>query len=214
MIEATDITTIFGMRGSGKSELGRTISRLYPRLVVIDTLKEWNSGDLITDDPIKAAEFLERKIGEKKFTLIFRFSIDLPEKEKEKVFNELGRLLYLRGEITGENICLLIEEVHFYCGTNWIFDWLFKLCTTSRHANMAMIMSSQRPANVHKVCVSQAANVFVGQLFEKRDVEYLRDTIGESADKVPKLRKFDFVFHRISKTPVIVNKSHFIRKKL
>ena len=216
MIGANDITTIFGMKGSGKSDLGRAISRLYPRLVVIDVLREWKKkeSDLITDDFFEAADFLEKNIGNPKFRLVFQFSVDLSRKELEGVFNEFLRLLYKRGEITGENVCLLIEEVHFFCGPNWIFDWLFKLNTVSRHANMAMIMSSQRPASVHKSCVSQAANVFVGQLFEKRDIEYLRDTIGDTAEGVSKLKKFDFIFHRLGKSPVIVDKYKFSVGKL
>jgi hypothetical protein len=211
-MEATDITSIFGQRGSGKSELGKAVSRLWRRRVVIDILREWKKSDgvdLITDSFDRAAAFLHEKIGSKEFTLVVQFDIDSGNETQKQTFNALLRLLYKRGEITGENICLVIEEVHFFCGSNWIEEWLFKLNTIGRHANLAMIMSSQRPAQVHKSCISQAQNVLIGQLFEFRDIDYLRQTVGDIAEEIPKLQKYKFIFHRLGEPHRFVDRDCF-----
>lgn len=44
MLNETDITMIFGMRGSGKSTLTRRLSEVYPRRIVFDRLHEWSDG--------------------------------------------------------------------------------------------------------------------------------------------------------------------------
>lgn len=211
MIGPTDITAIFGQRGSGKSELGRAISKLYPRRVIIDVLKEWklSEADLITDNVFSAFEFLLTTIGRKEWTLVFQFDLDTHSKERMKVFNALIRTIYKRGEKTGENVCLLIEEVHFYCTSGSTEEWLANCATTGRHANMPMVISSQRPAQVAKVLVSQAANIFCGSLHEKRDIEYLRQTIGDDADKIPHLEKYNFIYHRIGEPSQVVTREVF-----
>jgi len=210
VIGPTDIITIFGQRGSGKSELGRAISKLYPRLVVIDKLEEWTEGDLITSSFDAAADFLADTIKQKEFKLVFRLDIETKNEKQQQVFNELLRLIYKRGKETGENVCLLIEEVHFYCTSGHSEEWLAKCLTVGRHANLAMIASSQRPAQVDKLLVSQAAHVFVGQLFEHRDIAYLKDTIGPAAaEQVAKLPKYKFLHHRIGEPAAIVDRECF-----
>jgi len=212
MIGATDITAIFGQRGSGKSDLGKEIARLYPRLIVIDILREWKKSDdidLITENFDDAADFLEEKIGQKNFRMVFQFDIDNASDAQKQTFNALLRLIYKRGTLTGENVCLLIEEVQFFCGPAHIEEWLFKCNTVGRHANLAMIMSSQRPAQVHKSIVSQAKNLFIGQLFEHRDIEYLRQTIGDVAENISSLPKFKFIFHCLGAPARTVDKHSF-----
>lgn len=212
VIGPTDITAIFGQRGSGKSQVGRAIAALYPRLVVIDILQEWKKSDgldLVTDSFDEAAEFLEKSIGRKSFKMAFQFSVDSRSDEQKQTFNAFLRLMYMRGKLTGENVCLLIEEVQFYCTAGAAEEWLAKLVMVGRHANLAMIMSSQRPAQVFKGIVSQAKNVLVGQLFEHRDIEYLRQTIGDVAEGAATLEKYKFIFHSIGQQPLIVDRSYF-----
>lgn len=213
MMGPTDITAIFGQRGSGKSELGKAISAMWRRRIIIDILGEWKKSDgvdLITNSFDSAAEFLKRKIGAPgNFTLVFQFDVDSKTESQKQLFNALLRLIWKRGKITGENACLVIEEVHEYCGPNWSEEWLRKCIMIGRHANLAMIMSSQRPAQVDKAIISQAKNVLIGRLFEYRDIEYIRQTIGDDADLVPKLKPYDFVFRRENEEKKIVNRNTF-----
>ena len=213
MIGPTDITAIFGQRGSGKSEMGKAVASLYPRLIVIDILREWKKSDgvdFITDKFDAAANFLHEKIGQKKFRMVMQFDIDTDSDTQKATFNALLRLIYKRGILTGENVCLLIEEVQFFCSPASIEEWLFKSITVGRHAHLAMIMSSQRPAQVHKAVVSQAKNLFIGQLFEFRDIEYLRQTVGAVADQVPELEKYKFILNIVGeKHPILTDRSAF-----
>ncbi len=217
MIEATDVTAIFGQRGSGKTELGKTISGMYRRRIVIDILGEWkksDGADLITNSFDAAAGFLKRKIGAPgNFTLVFQFDINSKSDYQKKLFNAVLHMVWKRGNITGENACLVIEEAHEYCGPNWSEEWLRKCTMVGRHANLAMIISSQRPASVDKALISQAKNVLIGRLFEFRDIEYIRQTIGDDADLVPKLKQYQFLFRRENEPVRIVDKFKFGAKR-
>lgn len=209
MIGPTDISVIFGQRGSGKSTLGRSISNLYRRVLVIDRLREWTEGDLITDNLIEIENFLINSLGKSNFKIIFQFNIEAESEAQSVIFNSLLRSIYYRGKISGENVCILIEEVHFFASTHKVEKWLQECIFTGRHANLAIIASSQRPASVNKALISQAANIFIGQLYEKRDIDYLFDCIGEIAENIPKLNKFEFLHYSIGK-PATVLKNNFL----
>lgn len=213
MIGPTDISAIFGQRGSGKTEMGKALSRLYPRLFVIDVVRDWRARedelDLITGDFDQAADFLEESIGRERWRAAFTFDVDTGSEIQRKTFNALLRTLYKRGELTGENVCVLIEEVHFYCSPAGIEEWLLKLITVGRHANVPMIMSSQRPAQVHKSITSAASHKFIGRLDDGRDLKYFREILGELADEIPRLDKYDFIYHSLGQPPRTVNRDSF-----
>lgn len=213
MIGPTDITAIFGQRGSGKTDMGKALSRLYPRLFVIDIVKDWKPGpdglELVTEDFDEAANFLEKSIGRQEWRASFRFNIDTGDEVQKKTFNALLRTLYMRGELTGENVCLLIEEVHMYCSPGTIEEWLFKVITLGRHANMPMIASSQRPASVHKAITSAASHKFIGQLDDVRDLKYFGEIAAELPAEIQALKKYDFIYRAQGEPPRTVNKFSF-----
>lgn len=213
MIGPTDITAIFGQRGSGKTDMGKALSRLYRRLFVIDVVKDWDRKkdglELVTDDFEVAADFLEEKIGSPEWRACFRFSVDTSSDHQKKVFNAILRTLYMRGEITGENVCLLIEEVHMYCSPSTIEEWLFKVITLGRHANIPMIMSSQRPAQVHKSITSAASHKFIGQLDDARDLKYFGEISAELPAEIQGLKKYDFIYRAQGEAPRTVNRESF-----
>lgn len=195
LFKPTDVIVIFGQRGSGKSTLQKRIASAYPRCIVVDRLREHNDADFVTDDVNKFAEFLKLNLNTQRFKIVFQFDVGQDSDFVDDTFTEIMRLSYMWGKISRQNICVSIEEVHFYASPVSINQWLFESVLTGRHANMAIICSSQRPASVHKSLVSQASHVFVGQLFEKRDIEYLYQTIGESALKAAELQQYSFIHY-------------------
>ena len=198
MFSPTDVTIIFGQRGCGKSTLGKKISSCYPRLIIVDRLREWKDSecDHITDDFQSFALFLRDAMRARagRFKSCFQFQVEA--ERKDAIFSQVMRLCYKFGEITGLNSAVLVEEVHHFAGPHHVDPWLFESVMTGRHSNQAIICSSQRPASVSKALVSQASHVFCGQLFEKNDIEYLRDFLGDAADQLPKLPKFKFLHYR------------------
>lgn len=176
----TDVTVILGQRGCGKSWLGKALASCYPRLVVIDRMREWNEddADLCTDSFDVFTDFLRANLGARSYRVVFQFDVEATR--KNETFSEVIRCSYYASRL-GLGLCILIEEVHHFASPYFTDPWLFEAIMTGRHAGLAVIASSQRPASVSKALISQASHVFAGRLFEKRDTLYLRECIGNDA---------------------------------
>lgn len=203
-----DVTVIFGRRGCGKSTLTRKLSTIYSRVVIFDRLQEWS--DCTTFSSFAAFAEWWKKHGAR--SEAFRVAIQLPAgSDPEHLvdeFNSTMSLVYQTGKaIPGLTTCVVIEEAQFYCGPARIEPWLFEAIHTGRHAGLAIIANSQRPAAVHKSLVSQASNVFSGSLFEMRDIQYLKECFGDSAFKCRTLEKFSFCYFKVGDNAVRIVKT-------
>lgn len=205
MLNETDITMIFGMRGSGKSTLTRRLSEVYDRRIVFDRLHEWNDGIIFRN--FEQFSNLWAQLHDKEyFILIFQTDIEAGSDQQSEIFNQILRVIYKTCKMNpGLSTCLIFEEIHFYGGAQFIEPWLWECVLTGRHAGLAIMGNSQRPASVHKSLVSQAANLFVGQLYEPRDMQYLSEAMGQDAFKAKSLPKFSFVFFRPGQPAQIVS---------
>lgn len=202
-----EIITVFGMRGCGKSTLTRKLSEIYKRRFVFDRIHEWNGEDANTSRKIFTdAQAFERSwsaFAERDHTLIFHFKPGSSPELLSDEFNRIARVLYLTGRAVAhpDPQVIVIEEAQFYCAPASIEPWLFEMIHTGRHANLAIIANAQRPATVHKSLVSQSHHIFIGQLFEARDIQYLRDTIGAIAEEARTLPKGEFIWIEMGNPP-------------
>lgn len=203
----TDKIAIFGRSGCGKSTLQTAITSCYPRLIVIDRMREHSSGDFITSNFEDYARFLTQMIqtNQPRFKLVYQFDIECLTDQQEMFFEQALRLAYRYGQVTGNNLCLSVEEVQFFAPPTYIPHWLKECVLTGRHANLAVVVSSQRPAAVHKDLVSQSSHLYVGQLFEMRDMEYLRHTIGEAAFQAKELPQGEFLHYSLGQVRRVSN---------
>lgn len=202
MIGVTDIITILGKRGSGKSTLGKYIQRVFPRVVVFDRLHEY-SGDksaIYVSTWEEFSEAIRATAAAARFKIVYQFDIEATN--DDAVFNEAMRILYYRG-----SICVVIEEVHVFASAHYLPQWLREALLTGRHRKMALIATSQRPAELHKTLLSQSHHIFSGTLHEKNDVNYLASVMGEAAFSLSQLKPFHFLHFRPGeKTQVIRSK--------
>lgn len=200
----TDVTVIFGQRGSGKSTLGAKLARLYQRRFVFDRLREWSGNSTCRVERFtETVTLLSRlaKTPDKGFEIAFQFDIDEPRKSEQ--FSEVMRLCYKWGTVCQKNLAVVIEEVHHWATPVSIDRWLFESVMTGRHAHIALICNSQRPASVHKGLVSQASHLFIGKLHERRDMEYLAEYVPHDIiQQLPGLQVGEFFHYSPGHTPV------------
>lgn len=202
MFGPTDITCIFGQRGSGKSTMGRTIASVYARKIILDRLKEWESGDLVTSNLNTFGEFIIQKFNSRRFTSVFQFNVERNSEIQAATFNEVLRIAYKMGEANKRAgyllpTCLLIEEIHAFTTANGRKDWLEELATTGRHTLTAMICSTQRPALTSVTLRSQAAHVLIGRLYESNDLKYCERFLPPGdLERVRNLPPFHFLWYR------------------
>lgn len=193
----TDVICILGQRGSGKSTLGRSISRVWPNRIVIDRLREWTHDDIeiVTQDFGEFCNEVQKSVQENK-RLNIAFQTDEDSERKDEEITQAIRLAYKFGKITGESCALIIEEAHHWASPVSINPWIFECITTGRHANLAIIASTQRPLGVSKHLLSAANHLFVGRLYETRDLGYLSEIMGSEVEKLPPLKNFQFLHFR------------------
>jgi DNA helicase HerA-like ATPase len=190
----TDCNAILGMRGCGKTHLGRNIQKIYPKIVIIDALKEYKEseerklGGIIFSDfnEFCAALFEVKNKRKKRFRLIFQFNED--DENTELIFEQLIRVLYKCG-----NLVIVIEEIQLYSTPHKVSHWLRNLFLTGRHQNLGVIFTTQRPGELNKTILSQCAHLFVGQMHEKNDIKYISNFLGVDAEKLTELKKRFFL---------------------
>lgn len=172
-----------GMSECGKSTIGRFVQKLYPRVVVIDTLNEYRNEKRVTGllnfvDEIKKVRLNDR------FRVIYNFPIF--ETDKKEQLERICEIIFFTG-----NLHLSIEEVHHYCNPHDIGYWASLLNTGGRHQGVSIYSSSQRFAKVHSDFISQAHHKFVGQLDSHRDFQAASEYFNDS--DVRALTRYNFL---------------------
>lgn len=208
MIGPHDVTSIFGIRGSGKSTLSRNLSSIYPRLIIFDRLGEWGDIDGFNcSDAESFSKIWKQTFRSPSFKIVVSFEPGTDGDDLQREVSSILKTIYNTGRsgLSEYSTCLVIEEAQFYSSPQSINPWLFEVCLTGRHAKIAIILNSQRPASIHKSLISQSHNIFVGQLFEMRDIKYLTDTIGDAAFRARSLPQGAFLWHRLGCPVRVVN---------
>lgn len=198
---ASECITILGKRGSGKSTLAWEFAKLHPRLVVFDITNEHpdENFDYVVEDFETFCETILKTERSSSFRILFRFSVESDDQDAE--FDHALRILYYRG-----NHAILIEEVWTYSKRGYLPKWLRHCYLTGRHRNLSMIVTSQRPASVHKDIMAQTSQFFSGTMFESNDVRYLSEFLGkETAESLRALPQFRFLRYRPGEKTEIIN---------
>lgn len=177
------IGTIVGRKGSGKSELLRKVIRSVRRVVILDYLGEY--GDEVDAeitygraDAVRALVELER---EKNFVLSCR------ELDLEETLDVLYVARHLR------RAWIMVEEASWICSPNSMPEEVAWLVRYGRHQELSQIYVAQRPAMLHLDIRSQSDLVVSFEQNADRDVEALRDYLGDDADRVRTLPAYHVV---------------------
>lgn len=197
MFDAVTVTTILGFRGCGKTYLSRKIQELYPRVIIIDVTGEYSDGVECYDFD-EFAEALQNSLNQDSFRIIFHSHMDAGPEEKAAI-DHCIRLAMVRSsapEAKSNNLLLVLEEVQNYSSPHSLPHYLRYAYLTGRHHGMAILATSQRPAEVHKTILSQSHNLFAGHVQEQNDIKYLSSRLGAHADKLYTLPERKFFLQR------------------
>jgi len=197
MVIEKKIILIFGKRGSGKSYLAKKRIEIEPRLVVFDTLGEYENGVIFGRENYE--QYLEfwRKVYRGRFRLIYRPIIPTIEIE------QICELVYTLG-----NCCFLVEEIECYCSAQQISDTFAKIVQLGRHKNITLIGISQRPYGINRLLTSQAKEIYIFNTNEPRDREYLRTLLGQEIEpKLDALKQYEYVHWQDGKEGLEIGKA-------
>lgn len=192
------------MRGCGKSRLTLALSKSYPRIIVFDKMKEWKNRGTIVNSLDEFKTIWRKHFHADRFTIVVHFPFGSSIEETQDIASQIAEIVYRTGIQSGLETCLIFEEAQFYLPNNSLTPVFFELLTTGRHARINIIANTQRPASIHKMLISQSSEVYIGQLFEMRDIAYLYQSVGSVAENIPDLQKFEFIKYEIGNPEQVI----------
>src|SRR4030066_2407162 len=191
------ITLIFGKRGTGKSYLANKLIENEKRLLIFDTLGEYNNG--VVFDARYAGRFREfwKRVYRGNFRLIYR-----PLNPEAEIDGIAGRVFLLG------NMTFLVEELDCYCPSWQISDAFAHIIQRGRHNNISLIGVTQRPFGIHRLLTSQAKEIYIFGTNEPRDRDYLKLLLGEQIEaKLDQLQKYQYVHWQEGQTELEIGKA-------
>lgn len=146
-----------------------------------DTLGEHTEG-IICEDLSSLCLAWEKCYG-KKVRLVYQ-PID-PQSE----FGEVCDLVYECG-----NVLFLVEEVDTFLSLNpaGLDRRFLNIIQRGRHRDIDFIGVTQRPYTMPAILRSQCKVLYTFRQFEQRDIEWLRQILGDYADEVKTLPQFEY----------------------
>jgi len=183
------VTVVIGRKGSGKSTIVREIVADYPRVMVLDSLAEYDDCDVVEEDD--CPEALLKASGQSKFRIACR-CLGLEDNL------DLMRIAY---EMPPKTL-IVIEEASLYASPTHLPDEMAALIRYGRHRELDLVFVARRPSELHRDVTANADVLVTFQTQEPRDIMYLRSFYGDEALTLPTLPLYHIkVFGDLSKAP-------------
>lgn len=164
----SQVVCIFGRRGSGKSTLARSLVAGCTRLIVFNTLGEAEHNDLglVFTEPQKLFDYVSRSVQ-------FRAVADFQDDTLFPWTVKLAEAV--------ENCTLMVDELDRHANPRQIPPELDNCVRYGRHWGVSLLAISRRPAEIPRIVTSQAEVIHTFRLNEPRDVQYVRQFVGDEA---------------------------------
>jgi len=174
------VIIIFGQRGSGKSYLAKKLVEGENRLILYDTLGEYDNGVALFNVADFRSFFLEHYRGD------FRCIYNPLQPEKE--FDAICEYAFDAGDLT-----FLVEELDVFCSANAVSPAFANIIQRGRHSDISFIGVSQRPFGINRIITAQAKIIYSFKQREPRDIDYLCSFMGDEANIVSELNQYEFM---------------------
>jgi len=172
------VISIFGHKGSGKSTLVKELVKEHKRVIVFDTMGEYDNAIENYNDAVRT---LGRLQNERRFTVAIRLPEDEDALSAMEVAYDVPRTL------------VVFEETSFYCSPSSMPTILKKFVRYGRHREISQIYVSRRPAEINRDLTAQSDLIVSFHQHEPNDIDYLRKLMGPEADRLPGLPKYHII---------------------
>lgn len=178
-MKETEVVTVLGQRGSGKSSWVKRALPEIPRFIVWDTLGEYTQFDGV-ESVGELIEYVYPRI-DGVFQVVINSMID----------DDLEQVCRVAGAV--KNLHLIVEEVDTYATPGKAPYELKRLLKIGRHYGVSMIFVSRRPAEINRLITSQSQRFIMFRMFEPGDIRYLKSIIGPEAMELTELKPLHYL---------------------
>jgi AAA+ ATPase superfamily predicted ATPase len=194
-MKSREVVLITGKTGSGKSTLFRELIQGQKRFIIFDTLSEYRNPDnpfpaLFIRNIKDLLEYLSTN-HRKAFRIVFD-----PEDPDQKIILETGETLTIF-ELTCKviyealsDVAFGVEEIASYVYPGYAPPYLRKIVRFGRHSSISIYATTQRPPEIPPVIRAQITKFISFRQHEPRDIEWIRQIIGDEASKLKNLKRF------------------------
>jgi len=179
MEKKSEIILIIGRRGCGKTTLAKDFIKDKNRLIILDTMKEYNIGYL-ADKYIDFAKYVYKN----RYNDYMKVSYYPTEKSIKAVFDVICDMLWEMSNIT-----FVIEELARFMNSKSYPESFDRLTRASRHKCINIYGITQRAVDIPVLLRSQSNKICTFQQIEVADVNYLKQLF--DATDIKKIRNFD-----------------------
>lgn len=171
------VILIFGRTGSGKSFLTKKIIEKLNRVVVIDTMYEYNDGMIFYNLKTLIEEFINNK--PETFKYICRFDND----------NDIELLFKFCWYV--KNLVLVLEESELYISPFQKQSEFLKLIRYGRHKAISIIAIARRVVELSNDVKANANIIITFKQILNKDLEYLGN-LGFNKETVMNLKTYEY----------------------
>jgi len=195
MKKSRELVFITGKTGSGKSTLLRKMLADKKRLIIFDTISEYSELSppypaLFVHDISQLYDYFAKNHS-RDFRVVFdpedpEQVLTLKDGSEITVFEEAARLIYTHLD----SMILGVEEMANFMTGSRTPEYLRKITRFGRHSALSLYTTTQRPADVHPLIRAQITKLISFKQHEPRDIDWLKQVIGEEALGLKDLKPF------------------------
>ena len=158
-IKTTDVLTIAGQRGTGKSTLLRMIARAAKKIIVYDPLFEHGMLGVPTGN-VNDVRQLDRVVYQ-------------PLKNDEEEFEKFCKAAWEK-----DNVIVFVDECDEHADLYCLPTYFGRLVRLGRHKGIGVVAITRRIANLNKTVPALSQHIISFRQMLPNDISYLADFMG------------------------------------
>lgn len=172
------ITTVLGMKGSGKTTLVKFLTRKRQRILFLDPNLEYREGLIFRSFQQLLQWHVRAEDPEQRYICRFESDADIADA--------------LAFAWSAQGWALVVEEADLLCSPQGIEETFSRIIRHGRHRKLDLFAVSRRPAEISRLLTSQSDEIISFAQREESDLEYLRKR-GFDPEKLKSLQQFEYL---------------------